>query len=1039
MSESQDAPTVLERDTQTANGESIVSAVNAISRESVPLVQEPCVNLPEIEMTEPQCDRIDNELIPDAGFEHARGIKNENYDGISQSDDARYPELTVRDSAENSNRAESKNATNLAGQVVDGETIEVIATSKRSLKTHAIKPYSTLEPEDTVDLVSKIQTIFEMDTTVKENGVVLLDAPHLIPADGDIRLPPADYGFEATSQRVMTPARLLGTGLVVIKREEAILRDQQPKFSPAKELSEDDMERIFRDHIEMHGRNSKRFPYFNIDISDYRVRPEGSFELTCGAPMDKLSYIAGVNTPYGYYSRGISHFGAHVEDWHFASYNVLFAGQVKLWIAVKPSSKALFERKIRELFPEIGTCVQFVRHLAINIAPATLRKWGVEHFFVPQKPGQIVAVSGYTYHWGINTGQNYAEAINFCIEKNWVAPEEFKNCYRGCGIADDMIPLPKPVLEDGDLETKKERAIVRDQAFRKTWEEEGAKLVNEQDILSANKRLKPRKQSETPSESMRFFPARARPHLTSRDTSATPFSHRQRPRAKQRNTLRDSIEVSAAAQRLNGREYHRRTKTVRQRYRDASATPSEPSESTDEEPAVKRDRPGKTGHSRHISSILESAQQDSNAVATQINGLKNMVLSFLIDQKKAASEATAKQEQLMRLHVDWQIKQTEIAMKQSEYAQKMMESQQRMEHLTMLMLQKLESQQISRSDSTTTASNKQARGHSRFSKSVGGAISTNISSNGIHLDDRQNLPRHQLPFNAEGPVTSSTSSSRPLGSRCESLLNAAAQPDKASSGSNVTSRAPSIIGSSARATEPDTHTSPEYLPSTPQPKSAHSTPLADDLAPQSPASRLLECASHDITTDTNAKASDTRRWEHSGNDASDTSSLTGAEAEQGDNAAPEGSTRMGRSTAVSVNVETTSSVNKMKCTSCRARRVTCGKEEPACLRCITSRKPRTCIYPSTKIKSRTVNKQAKRAASEAEPCPSDVPFTKRSKTNPKDAVIERAESSSSRPLMTRELSALFNTDEWDVVPDRASMEPIPRKRLSIDKSSTPVA
>jgi len=60
---------------------------------------------------------------------------------------------------------------------------------------------------------------------------------------------------------------------------------------------------------------------------------------------------------------------------------------------------------------------------------------------IGQNPGQIVVVLGDTYHWGVNTGKNYAEAINIAIELDWEPPAHHEECYEGCG---GPIPIPKP-------------------------------------------------------------------------------------------------------------------------------------------------------------------------------------------------------------------------------------------------------------------------------------------------------------------------------------------------------------------------------------------------------------------------------------------------------------------------------------------------------------------------------------------------------------------------------------------------------------------
>jgi hypothetical protein len=169
--------------------------------------------------------------------------------------------------------------------------------------------------------------------------------------------------------------------------------------------------------------------------------------------MDKLTYYPGLNSAFGYCSDGVSLFGAHREDWNFASFNILFKGQIKLWIVVKPSNNELFERKIRELFPKAGPCTQFMRYLGVAISPSLLREWKVEFSLIPQKPGQLVAVGGKTYHWGMNNGSNYAEAINFCMERQYSSHDLVG--YKACdGCAHEGQPILRPVLESRPLEER---------------------------------------------------------------------------------------------------------------------------------------------------------------------------------------------------------------------------------------------------------------------------------------------------------------------------------------------------------------------------------------------------------------------------------------------------------------------------------------------------------------------------------------------------------------------------------------------------------
>jgi hypothetical protein len=719
------------------------------------------------------------------------------------------------------------------------------SNAPNSMTTEVLRPHKQITPQDTDDLVNTIQTIFEEDSTVRENGVLLLDAPFLVPAAGDIVLPPPDYSFEATSQRIMTPAKHHGKGLVVIKHEVAELKKRKPNFAPCKELTPDEMEVVFRTHIEDH-KNQSRHPYFNIDISEYNVRPKGSFELTCGSPMDKLSYIAGVNTPYGYYSRNISHFGAHVEDWHFASYNILFAGATKLWIAVKPSSQQLLESKIRELFPDSGECVQFMRHQALNLAPSTLRKWGVEHFFVPQKPGQVVAVSGFTYHWGINTGHNYAEAINFCLEKDWKASENFKNCYPGCGINEDTsMPLPMPVPEEGTLEEKKARAIMRDEGFLEIWQkrvgERNAELGLDDEPVRKSVPKKPRASTA-------------------------------RPRSEATESQRQSAhrgEVSRAAQQLNGRSYRRQMTSQRNAYAAVDSSPSEAG-STDEDdnPPTQRMRHIKPSHSRNNSGHLFLAQQpDMTAILTEMRTFKG----YFMEQKKA----TAKNEEMlqkqlhyqkkqsddMREQLYYQKKQSEDMREQLDTTKKMLQIMLGMDHRMMLSSQRAETRSmlIGSHQSSNAPSEVYAPSAASAPAGLGFGQQPNRHAAAMLAHASQSAPdssrsqaNGQSQFRVhQAPLPEPPQHHRRQKSAQEHITRTAFhtvdKPALRQPASSQTSRRPSAVELSEHSSEHGTHPSSAFSPITPHVESMHSTPQAELETASSAPSSLSEQGSDENT------------------------------------------------------------------------------------------------------------------------------------------------------------------------------------------------
>lgn len=853
--------------------------------------------------------------------------------------------------------------------------------------TPVLRPYRKLNPEDTVDLVDTIQTIFEEDSLVKENGVLLLDAPHLIPVPGQIKLPPTDYNFEATSQRVMVPAKYRGHGLVVIKSAEAKLKDQSPSFDEVKDLSQEEMEDVFQKHIVETNENHARHPYFNIDLSDFACRPRGSFELTCGSPMDKLSYIAGVNTPYGYYSKGVSHFGAHVEDWRFASYNVVFAGATKLWIAVKPTSKQLFEEKVREIFPTAGTCAQFIRHLALNFAPSTLRKWGVEHFFVPQNPGQVVAVSGTTYHWGINTGHNYAEAINFCMDKHWSAPEDFKNCYHGCGIADDMIPLPKPVPEEGDMDEKKQRAIERDVQFRILWAKEQAMVEAKQP--KPTPRIKERRLREDTARAQSIQPKQLptghadRQRLQSESIVPAPPPRRSMPsrlsNASASNApMLDSINVNSQTSRPNQRP---RPMTRQPQYLERNKASSDADDTDSEHPVPRLKDPRRLNHSRHNSGQQHLTNTfDADTLAQQIaHAMKTTVVPWLQDFKKTGM----KQDELTRTQIQWQAKNAELIQENTNVMRRLFEqqlesqrmaqeSQQRAEHRLMRihqalenvihqqtrLLERAESQALSTGNASqprkqragefphpdqtlnygsrgSSVASGEARSQSdkyftTATRSVQQAVAGNMS-----VPPQQEARTHLPPIVCAAP---------PDPVKIQAMLSGLSGNSISSSSEATSTRHSGSTIVSGNVTDEGSHSSPEFSPITPRAKSLELSLLDEPLSLSSISSQIPGEGTHDDARVVHEKVIDIS--------ATQDADVGGDMAVLELGAQYDGVNEKERPTKMLANVDTavpeqdiTLATAGRRCRPCVKRGRKCDQKLPHCADCLDRGQADRCSYP----------------------------------------------------------------------------------------------
>ena len=907
-------------------------------------------------------------------------------------------------------------------------------TESRVLPIHRV-----LGPTDTDDLVGTIQDVFESSEEVAHNGVVLLDAPHLIPPAGSLKMPPQSHPFEATSQRVMIPAKIRGHGIVVIKHDTAEMTNRHPSFPDARVLTIEEMERAFEENTDKEAGKFTRHPYFNIDISEYKIRPKGSFELTCGSPMDKLSYIAGMNTPYGYFSKKVSHFGAHVEDWHCASYNIHFAGATKLWIAVKPSSKDLFEAKVRELFPDSGECVQFIRHQALNIAPSTLRKWGVEHFFVPQNPGHVVAVTGHTYHWGLNTGTNYAEAINLCLEKDWKAAEDFRNCYPGCGINHASLPLPKPVFEEGTMEEKKEKALIRDEALRKQWEIRVAEWEAAEEAKQAAKRPKKR-QTETPRRrsEARASGRRLNGHASSDDENDSQLQVED-------DTLRERIEISAIAKEVNGRQYRRRSAKGRDYTEKPESSPgsSEEDDDEDDEPPVIRTRPKPSGHSRHNSGhhmmSKPQSQPDMSALLSEMKLMKG----FMMEQKQAA----AKNEDILKAQLAYQKKMSDKMSHQLDVTQKMLSVLLGMDHRMMLATQAMETRSMQSASqvssnapsemygpsatSAHTMHNTTQQLHQRFAAMDGRSPHAMQQSrpDAHHRNHPQHAQQHPLRRQAVAPETS-----------IHAMVSAFQRPQVPSESSSQMSRRPSLAQPSEQApSEAGDHASSSHSPNIPATKSMQSTPQIDAETASSAPSSIPDLPNDEsvIMVQTKTKTNLTAQTAAPLEDEAELTQADESELSEPDSeylerpkSKPTPKTRPAADTPTNATPSSPAGVPRPKCKPCTKRSKECNRATPSCSDCVDNEI--TCEYSKPEYWSRSGPKGPRKTKRVAEDSPAPASAsTKRSKravsvakadstrdTTPTSTPDQNSTQLDIQPQgnlkSSRELMGLFATSESNV-------------------------
>lgn len=184
--------------------------------------------------------------------------------------------------------------------------------------------------------------------------------------------------------------------------------------------------------------------YVLYDLTDCHVRIQSDFRLSCGTRMLLFSpTIQGVQSPFGYESQGETFFIAHIEDFDLDAYNILFAGEPKLWVTVSPEQKEAFEscvrhagftsgwnggKRIKSSKNVLPKCSRKMNHVNIWPTLKLMDEWGVDYKLILQKPGQLVAVTANTYHWGVNLGVNYAEAGAFCPSDDYQMPSTWQTC-----------------------------------------------------------------------------------------------------------------------------------------------------------------------------------------------------------------------------------------------------------------------------------------------------------------------------------------------------------------------------------------------------------------------------------------------------------------------------------------------------------------------------------------------------------------------------------------------------------------------------------
>jgi len=155
--------------------------------------------------------------------------------------------------------------------------------------------------------------------------------------------------------------------------------------------------------------------------------------------MCTREHYSGIHSSWGFISGGESVFELHSEDFWLKSANILYAGAPKLWVIIDPRYMHKLEGHLAEHLNITPKCSQFVRHQRRLLPPSLLRRWQIRFSIILQKPGCLVLVDYYAYHYGVNLGPNIAEAINYAND-DWIVPPTYQECSKrqGCGNAKSM-------------------------------------------------------------------------------------------------------------------------------------------------------------------------------------------------------------------------------------------------------------------------------------------------------------------------------------------------------------------------------------------------------------------------------------------------------------------------------------------------------------------------------------------------------------------------------------------------------------------------
>lgn len=128
--------------------------------------------------------------------------------------------------------------------------------------------------------------------------------------------------------------------------------------------------------------------------------------------VDEL--ITGVMVPWLYIGSCLSAFCWHVEDHSLYSINYLHTGAPKVWYGVPSFAASALEEAMKDALPHLFEEDPLLLHrLVTMLSPMELQARGVPVFRLVHYAKSFVITFPNSYHAGLNTGFNCAEAVNF--------------------------------------------------------------------------------------------------------------------------------------------------------------------------------------------------------------------------------------------------------------------------------------------------------------------------------------------------------------------------------------------------------------------------------------------------------------------------------------------------------------------------------------------------------------------------------------------------------------------------------------------------